>query len=127
MKAIIVMNENHSIMEEQLSIIEKEFEKEYEFLKVPSTGWTKNDMDEVIEKITSSEYGRENWLDVVFVSPIPYMIRELTRREIYAPSAEYCEDTGLRVRIFHNDHREKKELPNGQIIQVVSKSGWQLV
>lgn len=127
MKAIIVMNESHDLLPEQEKILKESYVEGYEILSVPTTGWNLEEMDEVIEKITSSEYGRENWLDVVFVSPIPYMIRELTRREIYAPSAEYCEDTGLRVRIFHNDHREKKELPNGQIIQVVSKSGWQLV
>jgi len=31
------------------------------------------------------------------------------------------------VHIFHNDNREKKELPNGKIIHTVAQKGWVLV
>jgi len=50
---------------------------------------------------------------IVFVSPIPYMVKELAK--------------DANVLVFHNDRREKKQLPNGKIIQVVAETGWQLV
>lgn len=52
---------------------------------------------------------------VIFVSPIPYLIKFLAG------------STGTDVYVFHNDNREKKELPDGRIIQTVAKTGWQLV
>jgi hypothetical protein len=30
-------------------------------------------------------------------------------------------------QVFHNDRREKKELPNGKVIMTVAKEGWELV
>ena len=47
---------------------------------------------------------------VVFCSPIPAMMKLLD---------------GWFV--FHNDAREKVELPNGKIIMKVAEKGWQLV
>ena len=34
---------------------------------------------------------------------------------------------GTQVLVFHNDKRQKRELPNGKIISVVAETGWQLV
>jgi len=123
-KAIIIINENHSMMDEQKSIIEERYQN-YEFLKVPAQGWTLEEMRSIVEEISSMDL-RGCYLEVVFVSPVPFMIRELTRREILFLN-EYAEQTNLFVRVFHNDRREKKELPDGRIIQVVAQTGWQLV
>ncbi|WP_269919631.1 hypothetical protein [Caldifermentibacillus hisashii] len=126
-KAIVVINETHSLLPEQESILTETY-GDYEFLKVPTSGWTLDEMNVVIRKLTSTEVRNgKPYLDIVFVSPIPYLIMELTRREQNIASAEYVEDSGITVRVFHNDQREKKELPNGRIIQVVAKTGWQLV
>lgn len=123
-RAIIIINENHSMMDEQKSIIEERYYN-YEFLKVPAQGWTLEEMNSIVEKISTMELKGE-YLDIVFVSPVPYMIRELTRREILFLN-EYAEQTNMFVRVFHNDVREKKELPDGRIISVVAQTGWQLV
>jgi len=32
-----------------------------------------------------------------------------------------------RIRVLHNDNRQKKELPNGKIIMTVAETSWQLV
>ncbi len=121
MKAIIIINENHSMMDEQKSIIEERYQK-YEILKVPSQGWN---IDEMIDKIFKlHDKACEEGVDIVFVSPIPLMIRELTEM------AMCPRDTGKKrygVKLFHNDRREKKELPDGRIISVVAQTGWQLV
>jgi hypothetical protein len=52
---------------------------------------------------------------VVFVSPIPAMIKRL----VATKGAD-------EVLIFCNDKREKKELPNGKVIYVVAQDGWYL-
>ena len=127
MKAIVIINETHTLMEDQVKVLNERFgEGNWELYSSPKEGWSKNEMDHQIEKIKSmvKEYGK---LHVVFASPIPYMLMELVRNEIYIPSAEYCENTGLFVHVLHNDKREKKELPNGKYIAVVAKEGWQLL
>ena len=56
-------------------------------------------------------------LDIVFVSPIPLMIRELTEMAM-------CPNSGrrrYRVKLFHNDRREKKELLAGRLYRLLPK------
>lgn len=53
--------------------------------------------------------------DVVFVSPVPVLLAKLSASQV------------VKVHVLHNDNREKKELPNGKIISVVAKEGWELV
>ena len=113
--ALVIMNENHSILPEQHTILYEKY-GEYSILKVPAEGWTLEEMEEIITSIRNTA-SKSNVIEVIFISPVPYMIMELARSE----------NTGVYTRVFHNDHREKKELPNGKIIQVVSKEGWQLV
>ena len=126
-KALVIMNENHSLLPEQEKILKERFE-EYEILPVPATGWTLEEIDRKIEEILSSVNSVRINTGVVFVSPIPYMIMELARREVeLLGTGEYWCQTGIRCYVFHNDRREKKELPDGRIIQVVAKEGWQLV
>lgn len=125
-KAIVIINEQHKLLDEQKKILEEKYEV-YEVLQVPAQGWTLQEMDKVIDKLTSKEIrDGKRFLDVVFVSPIPYLIMGLTRKEVdWVP--EYAEETGIKVKVFHNDNRIKKELPNGKIIQVVAETGWQLI
>lgn len=119
-KAIIVMNESHSLLPEQEKILGMVYEG-FDILPVPSQGW---DTDEMLDKINQlHDKACEEKLDIVFVSPIPLMIRELTEMAM-------CPNSGrrrYRVKLFHNDRREKKELPGGKIIQVVAQTGWELV
>lgn len=50
---------------------------------------------------------------MVFVSPIPVLIGLTVKN-------------GIDTYIFHNDRRDKKELPNSKIIMVVSQTGCML-
>ena len=111
-KAMVVINEQHSLLDEQLSLLDTNFHyhngsKGWELLKVPAEGWT---LTEQLKRVVELE-GRE----VVFLSPIPAMIKWLSKRD-----AE-------KVFLFINDTREKKELPGGKIIFVVPKTGWKLI
>jgi len=120
-KAIIVMNETHSLLPEQEKILGMVYEG-FDIFPVPSQGWT---LDEMLDKINElHEKACKEKLDIVFVSPIPLMIRELTEMAICPKGSG---KRRYNVKLFHNDRREKKELPNGRIIQVVAQTGWQLV
>ncbi len=118
MKAIIIINETHSMMDEQKSIIEERYQN-YEFLKVPSHGWTLEEMKEIKSKIWKEYMNSSGEMNIVFVSPIPYLLKELASLGTNFPS--------FNVLVMHNDRREKKELPDGRIISVVAQTGWQLV
>jgi len=125
----VIMNENHTLLPEQERILKEMFpDLEPEFLFAPATGWTKEEMDKIVASFKEAAIGPDRYhtQDVVFVSPIPYLLRELTQAEVDA-YPEYSIDTGIWVSVFHNDRREKKELPDGRVIQVVAQEGWQLV
>lgn len=115
MKALIIINETHSMMDEQKSIIEERFGK-YEVLKVPSQGWTLSEMKRVKEEIWEEYMNSAVEMNIIFISPVPYLLKTL--------SALLGADN---ILVFHNDCREKKELPDGRIISVVAQTGWQLV
>lgn len=123
-KVKVIMNEQHSLLEEQERILNEKF-GEWEILSVPSKGWNISEMDEVIRKEFSY------WEVAVFASPIPYLIKRLSFRT-GAQHVDFIEGLDLRLNagqvfIFHNDKREKKELPNGKVIFTVAKTGWELV
>lgn len=127
-RLVVIVNENHTLLPEQERILKEEFDLEAEFLFAPATGWSKEEMDKIVASFKEAAIGPERYhtQNVVFVSPIPYLLRELTRAEFIA-YPECSIETGIRVYVLHNDRREKRELPDGRIIQVVAQEGWQLV
>lgn len=110
----VIINEQHKLLMEQQQILRDSF-GEFEVVPVPAQGWTLEDMKAKINEIAKAVAPGGV---VIFASPIPYMIKELGVRSVK-------ED--FEVKVFHNDRREKKELPDGRIIQVVAQEGWQLV
>jgi hypothetical protein len=122
-KAVVIINEQHSLFLEQKCILDREFDN-WEFITVPAEGWTLDEMKNLLYNEWAEEYDIPD-MDVTFVfaSPIPFLIRQITAFVCHNP--DYF---GIRdCKVLHNDHREKKELPDGKIIQVVSSTGWQLV
>ena len=121
-KVVVVMNEQHTLLDEQKRLLDEHF-KSYEFLHSPANGWTVKEMDEKIKELNSADI-------VVFVSPIPYMVKRLSYNEGYNAAYEPPfppHPHAPRVLIFHNDRREKKELPDGRVIQVIAQTGWRLI
>jgi len=107
-RIFIVMNEQHSIMESQEELLVQHFgDAKREYVKIPATGLTHQQQLDIVNSIDSSE-------TVVFVSPVPLML---------VRSALNMQQTYL----FANEGREKKELPNGKIIFVVPRTGWELI
>lgn len=147
-KIFLIINEQHSLMENQKEALREKFgEVEIEEIKVPSKGWTKEEMDNIVRELRLKlvkakakfpnhpemsdfyefTYGRKPTA-VVFVSPIPYMIKRLSQ---LAMCPEMGDEGGVfeeyGVFVFHNDKREKKKLDNGKVIYTVAKDGWEII
>ncbi|HFD2052232.1 TPA: hypothetical protein ACF2DE_002963 [Clostridium perfringens] len=113
-KAKVILNEQHTLLPSQKVILDSEFGiNGWDVLSVPSNGWSLSEQLEVVESLKGTI---EKQSKIVFASPLPIIIGKLSRWNEY-------ED----IYIFHNDKREKKELPNGKIIFTVAQDGWQLV
>jgi len=105
-KAIVIINEQHKLLLEQEEILNKNYRNNWECLKVPADGWNLEEIKNKVKELKGNI--------IIFASPIPAMIK-------------FAMLAGIEVRIFHNDNREKVELPNGKIISRVAQEGWQLV
>lgn len=127
MKAHVILNEQHTLLPDQERVLNEKFgEGEWATFFVPSNGWTLEEQQRISEK-----YRRSDVPAVVFASPVPFLLMELARTEGVASLADRHNlgrtiDTPT-VYVFHNDRREKKELPNGKIIHTVAQEGWEIV
>ena len=125
MQPLVIINEQHTLLDVQNEILLNRFGVDgWNTLPVPAKGWSKEEMDAVM---TSPVFKTKT---VVFVSPIPYMIKMLTAASManmHLPSiiTRYSR-TVESVLLMCNDTREKRELPNGKIIFAVAKTGWYL-
>jgi len=111
--AVVVLNEQHKLFPQQHELLDEKFGVgEWELFSVPKEGWKLEDMIYQLDKLW--EYRA-----VVMASVVPALVSLFINRASvqYAPL----------FYVFHNDKREKKELPNGKIISVVAKEGWKLV
>lgn len=119
---LVIMNRQHGLFQEQKEILSNKFkDKIIEFFYIPSHGLSLEEIEILSEEILSCE----KYSDIVFVSPIPHMIQILCVNMGYGLATRNKDYT--HVWVFHNDKREKKELPNGKIIQTISKTGWKLL
>lgn len=147
-KVLVLINEQHSLMPAQEEILKEKF-GQWEFVKVPATGWTIDEMKNVaqdlylalveakpafpgaknnkIKAVMTSNTEKHNTA-IVFVSPIPYLLKELTRLSVTGvPNSDVGETyEQFEIYVFHRDRREKTE-SNGVITTTVSNDGWQLV
>ncbi len=114
MKTMIIINEQHTLLPEQESILKEKFGA-WSTILVPATGWTREEREIISDTLRGN---------VVFVSPIPGMIMDLAG----IAACESCNNGSQTVRpwVFSNDTREKKELPGGKVISVTAQTGWYL-
>jgi len=130
MKTLVILNEQHKLMEEQVEILNAEFDVGgWEICSVPADGWTYNEIYDIGNELID-EYER-----VVFASPVPALLSKLCFDEGYNKAMtendidekDYYHGIIQRVFVFHNDRRVKKTLPNGKVISTVAEKGWRLV
>jgi len=89
----------------------------YSLHLIPNEGLTYDQME--VEACKLQDIASEKEAVLVFASPVPALIKITLLQECYIG--------GATVLLFHNDKREKKELPNGKVISVTAKDGWKLV
>lgn len=121
-KVYVVLNEQHTLLDDQKRVLDDAYGDRWEIYPVPASGWTLDEMKEVVYELIGN--------DVVFASPVPYLIQELAHANGYyngAGSLGMVTGPETRTAVLHNDRREKKELSNGKIIMTVAQTGWQLV
>lgn len=120
--ARVIINEQHTLLPEQEKILNTQFSS-WEFFKVPASGWTLEEIRRIARELAGD--------NVVFCSPIPVLLGELAKNAGFQEACSRVENgfSGQvpAIFVFHNDTREKKELPNGRVIMVVSQTGWELV
>ncbi len=120
-KVKIIINEQHTILEDQLRAIEVKFPGcNIQLQPIPAEGLTRFQMEEYAE-LNDLFAGEEDvvipldememW---VFASPIPYLIKLFVNR-------------GIPTYVLHNDKRDKKELPNGEIRSTIASTGWEVL
>lgn len=113
---IVFINEQHYLLPGQVELLEDV----YETRLVPKDGWTYEEQlvvaNQALNDLRESEDDEDS---VVFVSPVPALLKLLAHA-----SGKFG---GFDCLVFHNDRRDKKELPDGRIISVVAKDGWELV
>ena len=105
---LVIINEQHSLLPDQETKLNEKFgEGSWEKLNVPANGWTCGEQEAKL-----GEIGKDDIL--VFASPLPLMLLREAQE-------------GRETFVFHNDLREKKELPDGKVIFTVAKSGWEIL
>lgn len=126
MTTTIIINEQHKLLPAKETLLKEKFQS-WETILVPSEGWDKDQQETVVKELSGT---------VIFISPIPYMIKLASRDaalnwsyficRIDYPYAPFGESKIERVFVMANDNRVKKELPGGKIISVVAPEGWYL-
>ena len=127
----IIINEQHSILPQQAEILKDLFDPtlhRHKIIKVPAEGWNIKQRREIMHELEGF---------VVFVSPIPDMMVELSYdsaiRNVHqaifhinnAENAIVPRYNVSKVFVFCNDNREKIEI-NGKIIHKIAEEGWYL-
>lgn len=109
----IVINEQHKLLPQQEEAIRAKWPMaKWEFEKIPANGMPSGYQERLANELFPAI--------VLFVSPLPVMIRALT--EIAVKIGSDSSHPFLMV----NDRREKKEV-NGKIIYTVPQDGWEIV
>jgi hypothetical protein len=121
MNALIIINEVHSMLPEQLRNIEINYDY-WDILPVPKEGWTLAKMREDIQP--KLENALLTGTDVVFVSQIPVLLKELSFFEGALYESESY-STGM-VRVMMRDQRIKTETKDGFITSKIKVDGWRL-
>lgn len=107
-KNLVVINETHSLLPQQVLLLDAKFGVgNWERLDLPASGMKLDEMQSMINSLHTD-------CEIIIASPVPAIIKMIST-------------ANLQWSVFHNDNRIKRELPNGKIIMTVAKTGWQII
>ena len=117
MAKYLIINEQHSLFEEQKVLLGEG----YETILIPAEGINFKEIREF-----QYSHGFKRGDVIIFASPIPALLMELSK-ELWGDNLSSYMEHKYDVLVFHNDKREKKELPNGKVVATVATTGWHLL
>ncbi len=103
---VVVINEQHTLLYEQLTLLGNNWSTQ----TTPKNGLNLIDQRSLAASLIDHDRGNK----IVFCSPVPFLLAKVAKEHP-------C------VGVFHNDRREKKEIPNGKVISVTAREGWEIV
>jgi hypothetical protein len=112
---LLIKNAQHTLFQQQEELLPKD----YTTVNIPAEGLTYEEQFDLVVDIVAKLDRPQDRVEVFFASPVPAMLKLLATAS--------GKEERLEIFIFHNDRREKKELPGGKIIQMLAQEGWQLV
>jgi len=116
MDTIIVINEQHNLLDVQESQLRGLFPEGWEVFSVPRDGLTAPEQRQLAQDLWDA------FTNIAFVSPVPLLLAEVA----HLRGIEYSVGGDHRVFLFVNDKREKKTLPDGRVFSVLPLNGWRL-
>lgn len=112
-KIYLLKNIQHSLLDDQVQVLRSMgFALDDIIIKnIPANGMNLQEIDSLAKEMNAE--AEEDDISIIFVTPLMALSFKLTPY--------------VKEYVFFNENREKKELPNGKIINVIAKTGWQLV
>jgi len=78
----VIINEQHVLLKEQHDQILNIFGNNWTYMVVPSDGWSIDDINNIVGELRDEDA-------VVFVSPVPLLLRDLSFERGFAQASEY--------------------------------------
>lgn len=116
MQTVIIINEQHNLLDIQESQLKALSPDGWEVFSVPRDGLTAPEQRQAAQDLWDA------FTNIVFVSPVPLLLAEVA----HLKGIEYTVGGDHRVFLFVNDRREKKTLPDGRVFSVLPLNGWRL-
>ena len=115
---LVVVDEQYSLLPAQIELLK---DKSIFLIRVPVSETSLDDQVRLAKALSRilSHYPSTT---AVFVSPIPFLLRELMIEIMFQNSVDY-----IRVRFLYNDKQEEKALLGERMVYTVPAEGWRLV
>jgi hypothetical protein len=108
----VFLNEHHELYDEQKQVLHRWFGDCLILHPIPFEGHTLQEMDKIIERMLQKN------ATVIFASPVPYLIQQLSRLE--------GEGKPVKVYVMHTDQRMQFKTKAGKQASIAAETGWML-
>ena len=115
MKVKVVLNEQHTLLEQQRRVLEEYFGEDFELelVPIPAKGLTCEEQVDLAYRLARQA---QNWGTIVVASPVPVLLAKLGLLRAIRQFTLY---------VLANDRREKVE-QNGKVFYKIPADGWRL-
>lgn len=114
-KAAVIMNETHAMFPEQRECLRRMFGTYINIISLPEEGATYDQMEELMIDMV-----RQEDTDIVFISPVPYMLMRLAKMQGAGELGErnvYMFHRDIRIKAFLKNRREGEQTPPWRLLK----------